>query len=218
MAVFDLDRLIPFGTYADGTPATHDFDALGALKVQAVNPPARSSAVFTIVNGARVRGYEAFYLGPWTRVNNVPHLVANGVQASVFFEEMAEMADSMVDILVARRTQFALEGWNSFRDAPEEMRPRPIVYAVDEWSNIAGTLHSNDPATLRENELRKRATEASVELYRFGAPYRIHTVISQDSDPSGDPSGACLSLTKPGFADYQDGRGFMAEVALWKRD
>lgn len=218
MAVFDLDRLIPFGTYADGTPATHDFDALGALKVQAVNPPARSSAVFTIVNGARVRGYDAFYLGPWTRVNNVPPLTANGVRATVRLPEIVEMAERTVDILYERRKQFALEGWNSHRDVPEEHRPEPILFAIDEWSNIASVQHSKDPESLRENELRKRATDACIELYRFGALYRIHVVISEGLDPSGDPDGCCLVLTKPGFADYQNGRGFMAEVALWKRD
>lgn len=209
---------MPFGTYPDGSPAAHDFDAHGALKVQSANPTARSSAVFTIVNGARVRGYEAFYLGPWTRVKHVPHLVANGVRATVALKEMSQLSERARNILAERRHQFAVEGWETFHDAPEAIRPRPVLYAVDDWSNIAGTPHSNDPKTLQENEFRKQAADASIELFRFGAPYRIHTVISEGLPPLGDPHGACLALTKPGFADYQNGRGPVREVALWKRD
>lgn len=217
MAVFDLDRLIPFGTDADGSPVAHDFESLGSLFVSGSHPSARSSVVCTILNGARVRGCRAVYLGNWMSTRSVSLLTENGVQASSQPPMMADLAERTLDELSKRRKQFALSGWHSYQNVPVSERPDLIVFAVDTWSNIASKQHSTDPTTQRENGFRSRAAEASIELFRHGAEYGIYSVIVQSADGEGEGVPA-LKLYERHHAFYDDSVRPAVDVELWERD
>ncbi len=214
-----LDRLIPFGYFQDSSPAFHDFDAAGPLSVRGINPRARSSVMLVLTHGAALRGYETYYFGQWTRVNEAKRLAANGAHASVSPSEAADLVRQAFTLFAERREQFAAEGWDSFLDAPEEQRPEPVVFIVDGSFGFASSepLESVDEALY----LRGHAytVGAARELLRFGAAYRVYAATSSGmSDPSDEPDGASLVLTERGHADYSDGRGFRSRVELWERD
>lgn len=215
MAVFALDRLIPFGTDADGSPVAHDFESLGPLFVSGSHPSARSSVVCTVLNGARVRGYRAVYLGNWMSLRNVPLLAENGVQASSQLPTMADLAERTLKELSRRRKQFALSGWPSYQDVSVSERPDPIIFAVDDWATIASAQHSTDPKTQETNGFRSRATEASIELFRHGAEYGVYSIIVRDADGEQAPA---LRLYERRRAVYHDGIGPAVGVELWERD
>ncbi len=217
MAVFDLDCLIPFGINAYGSPVAHDFESLGPLFVSGSHPSARSSVVCTILNGARVRGHHAVYLGNWMSTRSVALLAENGVQASSQLPTIADLAERTLKELSKRREQFALSGWSSYQDAPVGERPNLIVFAVDTWSNIASKQHSPDPTTQRENGFRSRAAEASIELFRHGAEYGIYSVIVQSAD-GGEEGVPALKLYERHHAFYDDGVRPALDVELWERD
>jgi hypothetical protein len=217
VAVRDSDELIPFGEFADGTAACHDFDKYGALTVYGVMPEQRAATLATIVNGGRVRDYEGFYLSTRPEETKVHGLLANGVRASASLDELPVLAEDAAELLAERRKQFALEGWNSFAEAHAVADMSRVVYAIDGWEGIAATLHSNDPLTLRENEFRRRTAQASIELYRFGAPYGIHVIMSQFTRLP-DSTGASLTIERPGVGAYENQRDEPATVTLWERD